>query len=112
MIEFATLHWVDWFNTRRLLEPIGYVPPAEYEARYYAVLAESDESEGRDLKIEPPGCPRNDDRPAGHAVASPRDERLQRHATAWSFSPLADSPAAPVRPQDQEHSRPAPGVLP
>jgi len=25
---------VDWFNTRRLLEPIGYVPPAEYEARY------------------------------------------------------------------------------
>jgi putative transposase len=34
-VEFATLHWVDWFNTRRLLEPIGYVPPAEYEARYY-----------------------------------------------------------------------------
>jgi putative transposase len=34
-VEFATLAWVDWFNTRRLLEPIGYVPPAEYEARYY-----------------------------------------------------------------------------
>ena len=34
-VEFATLDWVDWFNTRRLLEPIGYVPPAEYEARYY-----------------------------------------------------------------------------
>jgi putative transposase len=33
-VEFATLTWVDWFNTRRLLEPIGYVPPAEYEARY------------------------------------------------------------------------------
>jgi putative transposase len=33
-VEFATLAWVDWFNTRRLLEPIGYVPPAEYEARY------------------------------------------------------------------------------
>ena len=33
-VEFATLMWVDWFNTRRLLEPIGYVPPAEYEARY------------------------------------------------------------------------------
>jgi transposase InsO family protein len=33
-VEFATLEWVDWFNTRRLLEPIGYVPPAEYEARY------------------------------------------------------------------------------
>jgi transposase InsO family protein len=37
-VEFATLDWVDWFNTRRLLEPIGYVPPAEYEARYYAVV--------------------------------------------------------------------------
>jgi len=35
-VEFATLAWVDWFNTRRLLEPIGYVPPAEYEAQYYA----------------------------------------------------------------------------
>jgi putative transposase len=34
-VEFATLEWVDWFNTRRLLEPIGYVPPAEYEARYH-----------------------------------------------------------------------------
>ena len=37
-VEFATLTWVDWFNTRRLLEPIGYVPPAEYEARYYDEL--------------------------------------------------------------------------
>lgn len=34
-VEFATLAWVDWWNTRRLLEPIGYVPPAEYEAAYY-----------------------------------------------------------------------------
>jgi transposase InsO family protein len=33
-VEFATLEWVDWFNHRRLLEPIGYMPPAEYEARY------------------------------------------------------------------------------
>ena len=39
-VEFATLAWVDWFNTRRLLEPIGYVPPAEYEARYYQQLSE------------------------------------------------------------------------
>lgn len=38
-VEFATLTWVDWFNTRRLLEPIGYVPPAEYEARYYEQAA-------------------------------------------------------------------------
>ena len=38
-VEFATLEWVDWFNTRRLLEPIGYIPPAEYEARYYQQAA-------------------------------------------------------------------------
>jgi len=38
-VEFATLEWVDWFNHRRLLEPIGYVPPAEYEAHYYEQAA-------------------------------------------------------------------------
>lgn len=37
-VEFATLDWVDWFNNRRLLEPIGNMPPAEAEARYYAGL--------------------------------------------------------------------------
>jgi len=35
-VEFATLEWVDWFNHRRLLEPIGDVPPAELEAAYSA----------------------------------------------------------------------------
>ena len=35
-VEFAALEWVDWFNNRRLLEPIGNIPPAEAEARYYA----------------------------------------------------------------------------
>jgi len=34
-VEFATLRWVDWFNHRRLLGPIGFVPPAEFEAHYY-----------------------------------------------------------------------------
>ena len=34
-VEFATLDWVSWFNHRRLLEPIGHVPPAEYEMAYY-----------------------------------------------------------------------------
>ena len=34
-VEYATLEWVDWFNHRRLLEPIGNVPPAELEATYY-----------------------------------------------------------------------------
>jgi putative transposase len=35
-VEFATLEWVAWFNNKRLLEPIGNIPPAEAEARYYA----------------------------------------------------------------------------
>jgi transposase InsO family protein len=34
-VEFATLAWVAWFNHSRLFEPLGYVPPAEYEAAYY-----------------------------------------------------------------------------
>jgi len=34
-VEYATLEWVDWFNQRRLLEPIGHVPPAEFEAAYH-----------------------------------------------------------------------------
>jgi putative transposase len=37
-VEFATLEWVDWFNHRRLLEPIGNIPPAEAEKRYFAML--------------------------------------------------------------------------
>jgi transposase InsO family protein len=43
-VEYATLEWVDWFNHRRLLEPIGHVPPAEYEQRYYAELERSCEA--------------------------------------------------------------------
>lgn len=34
-VEYCTLEWVDWFNNRRLLEPIGHVPPAEFEEAYY-----------------------------------------------------------------------------
>jgi transposase InsO family protein len=37
-VEFATLEWVDWFNNRRLLGPIGNIPPAEAEERYYAQI--------------------------------------------------------------------------
>jgi len=40
-VEYATLEWVDWFNHRRLLEPIGYVSPVEYEIRYYESIQES-----------------------------------------------------------------------
>jgi putative transposase len=34
-VEYATLEWVDWFNHRRLLEPIGHIPPAEFEAAHW-----------------------------------------------------------------------------
>ena len=40
-VEFATLEWVGWFNNRRLLEPIGHVPPAEAEASHYAALGDT-----------------------------------------------------------------------
>lgn len=39
-IEYATLEWVDWFNHRRLLEPIGNVPPAELEMQYFRQRSE------------------------------------------------------------------------
>jgi putative transposase len=39
-VEFATLEWVDWFNNRRLLEPIGNIPPAEAEELFYARMKE------------------------------------------------------------------------
>ncbi|MDF1581636.1 MAG: IS3 family transposase [Desulfuromonadales bacterium] len=42
-VEYATLEWVDWFNNRRLLEPIGNIPPAEREMEYYR-LEESNEA--------------------------------------------------------------------
>ncbi len=40
-VEYATLEWVDWFNNKRLLEPIGNIPPAEAEKNYYAMLDET-----------------------------------------------------------------------
>lgn len=39
-VEYTTLEWVDWFNNRRLLEPIGNIPPFEAEQRYYATLGD------------------------------------------------------------------------
>jgi len=40
-VEYATLEWVDWFNNRRLLEPIGNIPPAEFETAFYSKHEES-----------------------------------------------------------------------
>jgi transposase InsO family protein len=39
-VEYATLEWVSWYNTQRLMEPLGYVPPDEYEAQYYTTIAD------------------------------------------------------------------------
>lgn len=39
--RIATLEWVDWFKHRRLLEPVGNMPPAEAEERCYAMLDEA-----------------------------------------------------------------------
>jgi putative transposase len=36
-VEIATLEWIDWFTNRRLLGPIGYVPPVEFEQAYYSL---------------------------------------------------------------------------
>src|SRR6056297_3134486 len=41
-VEYVTLEWVDWFNNRRLLEPIGNIPPADAEANFYAALENED----------------------------------------------------------------------
>jgi transposase InsO family protein len=66
-VEFATLTWVDWFNTRRLLEPIGYVPPAEYEARYY-------EQRHRDAMIDNAGPTVDDDAAAPRSSTRDADD--------------------------------------
>ena len=49
-VEYATLEWVDWFNNRRLLAPIGNVPLAEYEQMYYT-------ERGWDCKLHPCSLP-------------------------------------------------------
>ena len=40
----ATFEWVSWFNHHRLMEPIGYIPPAEAEAHYFRQLAQKTET--------------------------------------------------------------------
>jgi hypothetical protein len=71
-VEYATLEWVDWFNDRRLLESIGYVPPAEYEQTYCRL------NESRAMAARPnPGALR-DSRDDSVAVVSPPS--LHHHA--------------------------------
>ena len=55
-VEFATLTWVDWFNNRRLPEPIGNIPPTEAEARHYARTRRA-ETGGVTRMKQPPEIP-------------------------------------------------------
>ena len=50
-VEYATLEWVDWFNHRRLLKPIGYVPPVEFEAAYWKEVHTDDPAILRDPSL-------------------------------------------------------------
>ena len=45
-VEYATLDWVEWFSNKRLLTPIGDVPPAEFEAMYHQKQREEHEMAG------------------------------------------------------------------
>ncbi len=56
-VEYATLEWVDWFNHRRILEPIGDIPPAEYEANYYRQNSPADTgwTQAKQSPINPDG---------------------------------------------------------
>ena len=89
-VEFATLAWVDWFNTRRLLEPIGYVPPAEYEAAYYAELETESTSEPGSRR----GARRHpdpDDTAHGQAAERPHDVLRRIQTEVGLTEPIAHS---------------------
>jgi putative transposase len=64
-VGFATLEWVDWFNNRRLLEPIGNIPPAEAEERYYTMKEQSCPSSAKKM---PNGSPRSGSRRGTPAI--------------------------------------------
>jgi putative transposase len=50
-VEFGTLEWVDWFNNRRLLEPIGHIPPAEFEEMFYREQVSAEEAGLKQLSL-------------------------------------------------------------
>lgn len=39
-VEYATLEWVAWYNSQRLMEPLGYLPPAEFEEQFHRAAAD------------------------------------------------------------------------
>lgn len=89
-VEFATLRWVDWFNTRRLLEPIGYVPPAEYEAQYYAQV-EAESTSHPDLRRGARRHPDPDDTAHGQAAERPHDVLRRMQTEVGLTEPITHS---------------------
>jgi len=51
-VEFATREWVEWFNQRRRLEPLGYLPPIQFEEEYYRQAAEEEETALKPLSLQ------------------------------------------------------------
>jgi transposase InsO family protein len=89
-VEFATLNWVDWFNTRRLLEPIGYVPPAEYEAQYHAAI-EADATDNPGSRRGARRHPHPDDEPHGQAAERPHDVLRRMQTEVPLTKPITNS---------------------
>lgn len=84
-VEFATLAWVDWFNNRRLLEPIGNIPPTEAEERYYAILDEGRASHGGVTQTKwPPGNPARFI-PPEHPRVDEGSELVSRDLDIWAY---------------------------
>jgi putative transposase len=51
-VEYATLEWVDWFNHRRLVEPIGHIPPADLEEMFYREQVSAEEAGFKQLSLQ------------------------------------------------------------
>ena len=89
-VEFATLEWVDWFNNRRLLEPIGNIPPAEAEARYYAQIEEPPwRRDFNQMASGKPGAVQSIDRSVGGWIPTAltpqtRDKKTRKHERTFS----------------------------
>jgi hypothetical protein len=63
-LELTTLEWVDWFNNQRLLEPLGHIPPAEAEAKFFELDDQAPWRPDRPTTaaFEKPGTPQADDK--------------------------------------------------
>lgn len=97
-VEFATLEWVDWFNNRRLMGPIGNIPPVEAENRYYASLDCPAQGCVTQTKLSPDFSGRFTNRVEEGRAKDMTDaklkERMERETgtTAWKAAPQTTLP--------------------